>query len=102
ANAGNITAENRIAYRLRIRQAGSPTWFATLGPFTRSIKAVSPLLTGRQEWRHVQVAHMFSNLAPAQYEVEIEITDKRIAEQWGRNRADACFLLVEEIEEMTE
>jgi len=45
---------------------------------------------------------MFSNLAPAQYEVEIEITGKSIAEQWGRNRADACYLLIEEIEEMQE
>jgi len=45
---------------------------------------------------------MFSNLAPAQYEVEIEITGKVIAGQWGDNTADACYLLVEEIEEMTE
>src|SRR5690606_278063 len=102
ANAGNISAQNTITYRLRIRPVGSPTWLATLGPFTRSIKSVSPLLRTHLEWRHVQVAHMFSNLAPAQYEVEIEITGKSIAEQWGRNRADACFLLIEEIEEMTE
>src|SRR5690606_30140673 len=102
AYAGNISAQNTITYRLRIRQVGSPTWLATLGPFTRSIKSVSPLLRTHLEWRHVQVAHVFSNLAPAQYEVEIEITGKSIAEQRGRNRADACFLLVEEIEEMTE
>src|SRR5690606_41338194 len=82
-----------ITYRLRIRPVGSPTWLATLGPFTRSIKSVSPLLRTHLEWRHVQVAHVFSNLAPAQYEVEIEITGKSIAEQRGRNRADACFLL---------
>jgi len=45
---------------------------------------------------------MFSNLAPAQYEVEIEITGKSLASQWGDNFADAMFLLVEEIEEMQE
>src|SRR5690606_24318432 len=60
AYAGNITAENRITYRLRIRQVGSPTWLATLGPFTRSIKTTSALLSTRFEWRHAQVAHVFS------------------------------------------
>src|SRR5690606_39533000 len=43
-----------ITYRLRIRPVGSPTWLATLGPFTRSIKSVSPLLRTHLEWRHVQ------------------------------------------------
>src|SRR5690606_9633578 len=102
ARAGNISAENRITYRPRIRQVGSPTWLATLGPFTRSIKSTSPLLRQHLEWRHAQVAHMFSNLVPAQYEVEIEITGKSLATQWGNNTADAMFLLVEEIEEMQE
>src|SRR5690606_74307 len=102
AYAGNITARNTITYRLRIRQVGSPTWLATLGPFTRSIQTTSALLSTRFEWRHVQVAHMFSNLTPAQYEIEIEITGKSLATQWGNNTADAMFLLVEEIEEMQE
>src|SRR5690606_30291358 len=60
-----------------------------------------PLLTTRLNFSHSQVTHVFQNLAPDTYEVEIEVTGKSLSSN-GDNRADAMFLLVEEIEEMSE
>ena len=99
--AGNYTAINRITYRLRIRRLGSSSWLRTLGPFTRSITSQSPVLTTRLTFRHSQVTHIFQDLAPDTYEVEIEVTGKSLSSQ-GANTADAMFLLVEEIEEISE
>src|SRR5690606_13032852 len=99
--AGDYTATNRITYRLRIRPLGSSSWLRTLGPFTRSITSRSPLLTTRLTFSHSQVTHIFQNLAPDTYEIEIEVTGKSLSSN-GDNRAEAMFLLVEEIEEMSE
>src|SRR5690606_20913707 len=99
--AGNYTAINRITYRLRIRPIGSSSWLRTRGAFTRSITAQAPVLTSRVTFSHSQVTHVFQNLAPNAYEVEIEVTGKVLSSQ-GANYADAMFLLVEEIEEMSE
>src|SRR5690606_15445117 len=101
AYAGNYTATNRITYRLRIREKGSGTWLQTLGPYTRSITVTSSLLRTRLNWGHALLTYSFRNLPPAEYEIEITVTNKTIS-SGGNNGADSCFLLVEEIEEMKE
>src|SRR5690606_15842279 len=72
----------------------------TLGPYTRSITAVSSL-SPAFNWRHALHTHAFTNLPPAEYEVEIAVTNKVISSD-GFNGADSCFILVEEIEETKE
>src|SRR5690606_36284906 len=80
AYAGYTNVTNSITYRLRIRAKGSGTWLQTLGPYTRSISAGDPRFS-RHNWRHALHTHAFTDLPPAEYEIEITVTDKVIA--WG-------------------
>lgn len=96
AFAGSYHARNTLTYRVMVRRAGSSSWLRTMGPYTRSIEAISSLLSARFSSRHDQRTFVFDDLPPDQYEVRVEITNKTVRPNEGANSlTDSCFLIID-------
>jgi len=97
AFAGQFSGRNTITYRIRIRPKGSESWTHTLGPYTRSISQTSSIFVGASNKHHKQKTYSIENLAPDEYDVQIEVTDKSVRSGQGQNSNRSCFIIWEEI-----